>query len=98
MKVERDQPDTTSLTRSTNPIPVNNITGNEEMMKKLFDEVEELKLRRNCKVCWDKEVRFFCFFLLNYYFYLLSDKVAVVFIPCAHLAACISCAIDLKVS
>ena len=65
------------------------------MMKKLFDEVEELKLRRNCKVCWDKEVRFF---LLNYYFYLLSDKVAVVFIPCAHLAACISCAITLKVT
>ena len=61
MKVERDPPDTTFLTRSTNPIPVNNITGNEEMMKKLFDEVEELKLRRNCKVCWDKEVRFLLF-------------------------------------
>ena len=83
MEVENDQPD---LTGSTNPSIV------EEKMKK---ELEELKERRNCKVCLDKEVRFFCWTII---FYLLSYKVAVAFIPCAHLAACQPCAITLKVN
>ena len=83
MEDERYQPDL------TNPSP------DEEKMKKALEEVEELKARRNCKVCLDKEVRFFCWTII---FYLLSYKVAVAFIPCAHLAACQPCAITLKVN
>ena len=79
---ERYQPDL------TNPSP------DEEKMKKALEEVEELKARRTCKVCLEREVSFFSWNI----FYLLSYKVAVTFIPCAHLAACEPCALTLKVN
>ena len=86
LEVENVQPD---LTGSTNP------SADKEILKKALEELEELKARKNCKVCLDKEVSFFCWTII---FYLLSYKVAVAFIPCAHLAACQPCAITLKVN